>query len=150
VWTDALLAYAHLAAVLTWAVFLTSQTALLRPQWFNAAALERLVRVERIASGAALAVLLTGLARLAFGAKGGWAWSQPLLWAKLAMFAFMAAEGWQAGAQLRRWRGDAAAGAGLPADQAVDALRRRVFRAAHLMVVAPLAAVLLARGVLTL
>jgi putative membrane protein len=148
-WTDALLAYAHLAAVLTWTVFLTSQTALLRPAWFNAAALDRLVRVERIASGAALAVLLTGLARLAFGPKGGWAWGQPLLWAKLAMFGLMAIEGLRAGVRLRGWQHAVAGGGALPDAGAVDALRKRVFRAAHLMVIVPLAAVLLARGILT-
>ena len=145
---DALLAYAHILAFLSWAVFLTSQTALLRTDWLNAAVIERLVRVERIASAAALAVLATGLARLAWSPKGGWAWGQPLLWAKLVLFAVMVTAGWRVGQRFRAWQRQLSADGGLPTAADIDRVRRLVMRASHLMVLLPLAGVLLSRGLL--
>ena len=43
---EALLSYAHLLAVLTVVVFMASEAALCRPEWLNAAVVERLVRVQ--------------------------------------------------------------------------------------------------------
>lgn len=67
---ETLLVYTHILAFLSWTVFLTSQTALARPEWINAAVVDRLVRVDRIALAAGAAVLATGLARVAWGAQG--------------------------------------------------------------------------------
>lgn len=147
---EAVLAYVHLLAVLSWVVFLSSSTALARAEWLNAAALQRLATVERVANLAALAVLASGLARMVWGAKGlAWYGAQPLLWAKLALFALMAAAAWRGHGQLRGWLAAHRASGALPPPEAVAAWRRRTMRAAHLMLVIPLAAVLLARGLLT-
>ncbi len=141
---EALLAYLHIGAVLGWVVFLTSQTALLRPEWINAAVLARLQRVGLLANLAALAVLATGLARLGFGLKGAaWYGHQPLLWIKLAVTLALAWQGWRA---TRRYAAWLAAG-GLPPVAELDATRRLVFRVAHWMLIVPVAGVMLARGI---
>ncbi|WP_395701042.1 DUF2214 family protein [Aquabacterium sp.] len=147
---EALLAYAHLLAILSWVVFLTSQTALARAEWLNAAALQRLVLVARIANIAAAAVLATGLARVAWGVKGpAWTLAQPLLWAKLALFALMAIAAWQSTRQIKRWHTDHQRSGALPSAAQITQLRQRLMRATHLMVWLPLLGVLLARGLLT-
>jgi putative membrane protein len=144
--TEALLAYIHLAAMLAMVVFATSQAALLRTEWLNAAVLQRLRVVNRIYLGSLAVLLLSGLLRMTLGVKGlAWYGAQPLLWAKLLGLALLA---WAAVAPHRtyaRW----AAAATLPAPDDVAAVRRRVMRASHAMMLIPLLAVLLARGVLT-
>ena len=46
--SEALLSYFHLASILAMVVFLTSEGALCRPEWFNEAVLKRLQRVDII------------------------------------------------------------------------------------------------------
>ena len=46
--TEALLAYAHFVAILMLVVFVTSEAALCRPEWMNAAVVRRLARVDLI------------------------------------------------------------------------------------------------------
>jgi len=147
---EALLAYGHLAAILSWVVFLSSATALARAEWFNGATLARLGTVHRIAQLAAVATLLTGLARAIWGVKGaGWYWQQPLLLAKLALLVVMVAMAFGVGRRLAQWRREFAADARLPSAQALAEVRRRLMWASHLMVVPPLLGVLLARGIAT-
>lgn len=145
---ESLLAYAHLAAILSMVVFITSQAALCRSEWLNEAALERLVTVERVYRGALLAVLLTGLARTVWGLKGmGWYWHQPMLHAKVTLWLVMAVMAVPPMRAFGRWQQARAAGQGLPAPAEVQRVRRTVMRAAHLMLLVPLAGVLLARGI---
>ncbi|MBS0293363.1 MAG: DUF2214 family protein, partial [Proteobacteria bacterium] len=145
---EALLAYAHIMAFLMLATFMTSETALCRKDWINSAVVHRLVWVNLLTLVSGLLVLLTGLARTWWGVKGpGWYWSQPLLHAKLALLLMMLALALAAGRRYRRWRDALDAGAGMPAEHELRATRRLVMWAAHLMVVVPLLAVLLARGV---
>lgn len=144
--TEALIAYVHLAAVLAMVVFSTSQAALLRPEWLNAAVLQRLRVVDRIYLGCLAALLLSGLLRMTMGIKGlAWYGAQPLLWAKLLGLALLA---WAAVGPHRayaRWSTQAT----LPDTAEVTAVRRSVMRASHAMLLIPLLAVLLARGVFT-
>jgi putative membrane protein len=145
---EAALAYAHLLAILSWVVFIASTTALTREGWFNAAALARLARVDRLAGVAAIAVLISGLARMAWGAKGfGWYLNQPLLWAKLALWLVLVAVGVGASRRIQAWHRARVAGATLPPLAEVAALRRRVVGVSHLLVVIPALAVCLARGI---
>ncbi|MEK8051625.1 DUF2214 family protein [Ideonella sp. DXS22W] len=147
---DTAFAYLHLLAILSWVVFLSSTAALARSEWLNAAALARLGVVDRVAFIAGWLVLATGLARVAASPKGAaWLLAQPLLWAKLALVALMLAAAWHTHAQVRAWLAAHQAGGALPAADAVATLRRRVMRASHLMLVLPLLAVLLARGLFT-
>jgi len=145
---EAALAYLHLIAILTWVVFIASSTALTRPDWLNAAALQRLASVDRLAAVGAVAVLITGLARALWGVKGApWYFEQPLLWGKAALWLAMVAAGVSASRRIQAWQRASASGAGLPAAQDVIAVRRRLMLASHLIVVVPLLAVCLARGI---
>ena len=145
---EAALAYAHLIAVLSWVVFIASSTALARAEWLNAAALARLARVDRIAAIGAIAVLVTGVARVVWGAKGAaWMLEQPLLWGKVVLWLVMVAAGVSASRRIQSWQRTSAGGGGLPASAEVTAVRRRLIVASHVIVLAPLLAVLLARGI---
>lgn len=145
---ESTLAYLHIAAMLGWVVFLTSQTALLRPGWCNAAALSRLATVNRLAHVAAAATLLTGLARALFGIKGvSWYGAQPMLQAKLALMLLMWAGAWTVSRHIVRWHRTVSLGGALPGASALDWARRRLLLVTHLMVLPPLLGVLLARGV---
>ena len=144
---EALLAYAHILAFLTMVVFLSSEAALCRVEWLNEAVVRRLARVDLVYGLSAGAVLLTGLARIYFGAKGSaWYWSQPLLHLKLALFVAIGGLSIRPTLMFLRWRRQLDAGGGLPAEGEVRRARRLVMVQAHLLPLIPLAAVFLARG----
>ena len=145
---ESLLAYAHIMAFLMLATFMTSETALCRPAWINPDVVRRLAWVNLLTLVSGALVLLTGLARIAWGAKGSaWYWQQPLLHAKITLLVMMIALSLLARRRYLVWRRALDAGAGLPVEAEQRATRRLVMWAAHLMVVAPLLAVMLARGV---
>ena len=144
---EALLAYAHFLAILTLVVFISSEAALCRAEWMNAKVVERLGAVDRIYTGAAVAVLLTGVARTWWGVKGtSWYWHQPLLHLKLALFIFVGLMAIKPGTMFARWRRELAATGALPGDVEVRTARKWVMVQAHIIAVIPLAAVFLARG----
>ncbi|KAB2901606.1 MAG: DUF2214 family protein [Burkholderiaceae bacterium] len=146
--TEALLAYAHLLAILTMTVFLASEAALCRAEWFNAAVVERLARVDMIYGASAVAVLATGLARTWWGAKGtAWYWSQPLLHAKVTLFVVIGLMSIVPTMRYLRWRKALRANGTLPDEADIRSTRRMVMVQAHLLALIPLAAVFLARGV---
>ncbi|MEY4416118.1 MAG: hypothetical protein RIQ53_3411 [Pseudomonadota bacterium] len=150
-WTDALLTWLHLSAVLGWAVFMTSCTALLRPDWLNGSALQRLQLTQRLATGAGAATLLTGVLKALLGAKGAaWLLGQPLLGFKLLAALAMVVVCWRAGTPLRRWLARWRSEARQPPAGEVDRLRQRLLRAAHGMLWVTAAGVLLSRGLLAL
>jgi putative membrane protein len=144
---EALLAYAHLLAILTLVVFLASEAALCRPEWLNALTVERLAKVDGIYGLASGLVLVTGLARVFMGAKGsGWYWSNPLLWTKLGLFAVIALVSIKPTITFIRWRKQLRASGALPSEAEVRATRKLVMVQAHIIPFIPLAAVFLARG----
>ena len=144
---EALLAYAHILAFLTMVVFLASEAALCRVAWLNAAVVQRLARIDLIYGIAALAVLLTGLARITWGVKGAaWYWSHPLLHVKLTLFVVLALLSIGPTRAFRRWRREWQAGGALPPEAQITAARKLVMWQAHLLPLIPLAAVFLARG----
>lgn len=148
---ESLLAYLHIAAILTIVVFMTSLAALCRPLWFNADVVRRLKRVEQIYWGAWIAVFATGLARMVWGVKGfAWYAEQPLLWLKIVLFVVIALLTLPTMRALARWRRALGATGALPETAQIDAARRWVMIAAHLFLLIPLAAVFLARGVGTI
>ena len=67
---ESVLAFAHLLAIFTLVVFISSEAALCRVEWLNAKVVERLAVVDRIYGIAAVAVLVTGIARTWWGVKG--------------------------------------------------------------------------------
>jgi putative membrane protein len=147
---EALLAGLHILAILSLVVFLSSQAALCRTEWMNAAVVRRLSRLDVIYGMTAVAVLLTGLARTWWGMKGlGWYWGQPLLHVKFGLFVVIGLISIKPTLTYRRWVKALDGGAGLPSDAEVRATRRLVMIQAHLLMLIPIAAVMLARGVLT-
>ena len=144
---EAILAYAHLLAILTLVVFIASEAALCRPEWFNAQVVERLAKVDRIYGIASLAVLVTGLLRTWLGAKGmGWYWTNPLLHIKLTLFIVVGLLSIKPTLMFIRWRRELRATGALPAEPQIRLARRLVMVQAHLIALIPLAAVFLARG----
>lgn len=145
---EAWLAYAHFAAILTLVVFLTSEAALCRSEWLNAAVVQRLVRVDTIYLFATLAVLATGLARTLFGIKGAaWYWHQPLLHLKLTLFVVIALMSVRSTLAFRRWLRELERDGRLPAEAEVRTVRRWIMVQAHVLMLIPLAAAMLARGI---
>jgi putative membrane protein len=145
---ESLLAYAHFTAILTMVVFLSSEAALCRVAWLNAEVVRRLVRVDLIYGLSALAVLLTGGLRTWLGMKGThWYWTQPMLHVKLGLFVLIAILSIKPTLSYLRWRRTLEATGALPDPAEITAVRRRVMVQAHLLVLIPLAAAMLARGV---
>lgn len=145
---ESLLAYAHFIAILTLVVFLSSEAALCRVEWMNAEVVRRLARVDFIYMLAAMAVLATGLARTAWGAKGGmgWYWGQPLLHLKVTLFVVIGLMSIKPTRTFLRWNKALKDSGTLPAADEVRAARRWILIQAHLLVLIPLVAVFLARG----
>ena len=144
---EALLAYAHLLAILTMVTFVASEAALCRPEWLNAAVVERLAKVDMIYGISAGAVLLTGLARTWWGVKGSsWYWTNGLLHLKLAMFVAIGLLSIKSTRMFLRWRRELRAGGTLPDDTQVRTARKWVMVQAHILAAIPLVAVFLARG----
>lgn len=147
---ESALSYFHLVALFTMVVFMASETALCRTEWMNPAVVHRLVRLDSIYLVAALCVLLAGLARTVWGVKGlGWYWSQPLLHLKLTVLVVIAWISVKPTFAFRRWRRVLLATGALPDPAEVRATRRWIMISTHLIGLALLAAVLLARGVWT-
>lgn len=145
---EALLAYLHIAAILMVTVFLTSQAALLRTEWLNEAVVRRLAKVDLVYGIAALLLLATGFARTWWGIKGfGWYWSQPLMHVKVTLFVVIGLMSIVPTLRYRRWVKALNAGQGLPDAGAVRSTRKLVMWEAHLLVLIPIAAVCLARGI---
>ncbi|MDO5692632.1 MAG: DUF2214 family protein [Pseudomonadota bacterium] len=141
------LAFFHISAFLGWIVFASAQAAMCRAEWLNPAGVQRLVRLDAILWIATAAVLLSGLARIYWGAKGSaWYWSNWLLWAKLTLFIVVAVMQIGPARRFRNWRDRLAAGGAMPSDADIRGARRTVMIATHLVAVIPLAAVFLARG----
>lgn len=144
---EATLAALHLLTVLTLVVFLSSQAALCRAEWMNAAVVRRLARLDLIYGIAALALLLTGLARFYWGTKGmTWYVSQPLFHVKMTLFVLAAALSIKPSLTFRRWLRGLAAGQSLPEAQEVATTRRWIMAQAHLVPVIAVIAVFWARG----
>ncbi|MBA2675354.1 DUF2214 family protein [Ramlibacter sp.] len=144
---EAFLAYAHLLAILTLVVFISSEAALCRPEWMNAKVVERLVAVDRVYAGAAIAVLATGLVRTCLGVKGtAWYWGNPLLHVKVALFVVAGLLSIKPTLMFARWRKALRADGSLPPEADVRKARKLVMVQAHIVALIPLAAVFLARG----
>ncbi|MFT4241855.1 MAG: DUF2214 family protein [Acidovorax sp.] len=146
--TEALLAYAHILAILMTVTFLASEAALCRKEWINPAVVERLARVDLLYGISAMALLATGLARTWWGMKGaGWYWSQPLLHVKVTLFVVIGLMSIGPTVRFLRWRKQLRATGALPSDIDVRNTRRLVMIEVHLLALIPLLAVFLARGV---
>ena len=144
---EAILAALHLVAILTFVVFLSSQAALCRIEWLNAAVVERLVRLDVIYGAAALVMIGSGLARLLWGIKGvSWYVSQPLFHIKITIVVVMAILSIWPSIMFRRWRRNLQASGALPDELEVKKVRRLVMIQSHVLPVVAVIAVFWARG----
>ena len=144
---EAILAALHLVAILTFVVFLSSQAALCRTEWMNAAVVERLVRLDVIYGAAALVMIGSGLARLLWGIKGvSWYVSQPLFHIKITIVVVMAILSIWPSIMFRRWRRNLQASGALPDELEVKKVRRLVMIQSHVLPVVAVIAVFWARG----
>jgi putative membrane protein len=144
---EAILAYLHLLAILTMVVFISSEAALCRVQWLNAAVVERLAKVDLVYGIAAIMVLATGVARTVWGVKGtSWYWTNPLLHVKLTLFIIVGVISIFPTMTYFRWRKALRATGALPAEADILKTRKLVMIQAHLIALIPLVAVFLARG----
>ena len=144
---EATLAYLHILAILTMVVFISSEAALCRVQWLNAAVVERLAKVDMVYGIAAIAVLATGIARTWWGMKGtAWYWTNPLLHVKLGLFIIVGVLSIFPTLTYFRWRKTLRATGKLPDEADIRKTRKLVMVQAHLIALIPLVAVFLARG----
>ena len=144
---ETVLACLHLLAILTMVVFLSSEAALCRNEWMNAAVVQRLARLDLIYGIAAGVVLATGLARLFLGTKGvTWYVSQPLFHLKMTLFVVAVLLSFKPTAVFRRWLRQLRDNGALPAAAQVQATRKWVMWQAHLIPVIAAVAVFYARG----
>ncbi|SCC94175.1 conserved membrane hypothetical protein [Thiomonas sp. X19] len=146
---ESLLAYAHISAILLLAVFLTSKTALMRPEMIEGrkSVLDRLLRLDDWLWGSFCAVGATGLAYMVWGAKGwGWYVTNPLLWSKVGFFLLMVGMSIRASLNLRHWTRECRLGGRFPSDDAIRRQRRWLMWQSHVMIVIPLFGALLAYG----
>ena len=137
----------HLVAILTAVVFLSSEAALCRAEWMNAAVVRRLARLDMIYGLAALALLLTGIARIVWGAKGmTWYVSQPLFHLKMLLFCVAAILSLRPTFTIRKWLKALDVAGTLPQPEAVRAVRTWIMVQAHIIPVIAVIAVFWARG----
>lgn len=145
--TESLLASLHLLALLAVIVFQTSQTALCRAEWVNAAVVRRMVVLDNLFVASAAVLLLSGVARLLWGIKGlQWYVSQPLYHLKMTLLCIMVVLAVRASLTIRRWRRMLDVGGTLPDATALQRVRRLLMWQMHIMPVVVVVAVFWTRG----
>lgn len=144
---EALLASLHIVAILALVVFSSSQAALCRPQWMNAAVVRRLLRLDWIYLGALVFLLLTGIGRVVWGIKG-WQWyvGQPLFHIKMTLVLLIIAIAAYPSLAMRRWARRLEATGALPSVEEQHRVRRAIMLHTHIMPVVAVVAVFWARG----
>ncbi|EJE49021.1 putative membrane protein [Acidovorax sp. CF316] len=144
---EAVLAALHLVAILTLVVFLSSQAALCRVEWLNAAVVERLARLDAIYAASAMVLVATGLARVFFGVKGmSWYISQPMFHLKITLVVAIAIVSIFPTIAFRRWLRQLRNDGKLPDAAEVSRVRRLVMVQAHVIPIVAVIAVFWARG----
>lgn len=144
---EAFLASVHLVAVLALVVFLSSQAALCRTEWMSEAVVRRLAKLDLIYVIAALALLLTGVARVVWGIKGvTWYVSQPLFHLKMLLVVVAALVALRPMFTIRRWLKTLNAAGTLPQPESVRLVRKWIMVQAHMIPVIAVIAVYWARG----
>lgn len=125
--TDLILAILHHLAIVTLIVLLAFEFALLRPG-LTSDTLRRLSRVDAGYGAAAALVIVVGVSRVIWGAKGAdFYLSNPWFWAKMASFLCIGLLSIPPTLALLKWRRAARLDAAfLPADGEVARLRRFV------------------------
>jgi putative membrane protein len=144
---EAFLASLHMVAILTLVVFLSSEAALCRSEWMNEAVVRRLAKLDLIYGITALVLLLTGIARIVWGAKGvTWYVSQPLFHLKVLLFVVAAVLSLRPTFTIRKWLKALNVAGSLPQPESVRFVRKWIMVQAHIIPVIAVIAVYWARG----
>jgi putative membrane protein len=145
---DALLAYFHFTAIFVLFAFLTAEAMVLRNAP-DAATIRLLARIDLWYLGAIAVTLVSGLARLFWGAKGVEFYiANPAFHGKMLMFVLVAVLAIVPARMFLRWSRQLIANAVyVVAPDEVRRARRFVMIELHLAALLPLAAVLMARGI---
>ena len=141
------LASLHIVAILAMVVFSSSQAALCREEWLNAAVVRRLLRLDWIFLTAVALLLLSGVARVVWGIKG-WQWyvGQPLFHVKMTLVLLTLLIVTRPSLTIRRWVRTLDASGALPGAQEINRVRRAIMLHTHVMPVIAVVAVFWARG----
>lgn len=144
---ESLLASLHILAVLGVVVFGSSQAALCRAEWMNAAVVRRLQRLDGIFLWALGFLLLSGAARVIWGIKG-WQWyvGQPLFHLKMSLVLILVGVALYPSVQIRRWARTLHDSGALPNAQALQRTRRAIMLHTHLVPLVTVVAVFWTRG----
>jgi len=147
-WSDALLAYLHYISIFTMIVFLTAEAVVLRPG-MTPEIRQRLARYDAVFGFAALAVLVTGLLRVFYGAKGyAFYVHNPVFHLKVGLFILVGLLSIPPTLTILRWKKQGKTLPDfVPTPSEIAKTRRWVMIESHLIVFIPLAAVLMARGI---
>lgn len=146
---DATFAALHYLSIILLVVFLSAEAVLCKPEYINAVTIRRLGIYDLLYFAFAMAALATGLARVFWGVKGAAFYADSIFfWAKLAAFALIGLMSLPPTLAFIRWRKrlkqDANA---LPSHDEIRGARRWVLREAHVLVLLPIFAVLMARKI---
>jgi len=147
-WLDALLAYLHYISIFTLIVFLTAEAVVLRPD-MTPEIRHRLARYDAVFGFAALAVLITGLLRVFYGAKGyAFYVHNPVFHVKVGLFILVGLMSIVPTINILRWKKQGKTLPNfVPTPAEIAKTRRWVMIESHLIIIIPLAAVLMARGI---
>lgn len=146
--TDLILAILHHLLVFALFSIFAVQMALVRPG-LRASTVSRLARLDGAYGGIALAVIIVGFARAIFGLKG-WDYYSTywVFWAKVGAFLLVGLLSVPPTLRFRRWLGAAKADAGyIVPDDEVGAVRTWLGREGLVLLLIPILAAMLARGV---
>ena len=147
-WLDALLAYLHYISIFTLIVFLTAEAVVLRPDT-TPEIRKRRARYDAVFGFAALAVLITGLLRVFYGAKGyAFYVHNPVFHVKVGLFILVGLMSIVPTINILRWKKQGKTLPDfVPTPSEIAKTRRWVMVESHLIIFIPLAAVLMARGI---
>jgi putative membrane protein len=145
---DATLAALHYVLIFLLIVFLAAEAILCKPEFINAAVVRRLGIYDFLYFGFAMAALATGLARVFFGVKRAAFYANSyFFWAKIATFVLIGLMSIPPTLAFARWRKRFKQNAhALPTPEEVTRVRKWVLREAHMLVLLPIFAALMARG----
>lgn len=146
-WLDALLAYLHFISIFILFAYLIAEAVAIKGA-LDAEAIRRLARSDIIYFGAAMAVLVTGMLRLGFGAKGAdYYLSWWPIYAKLGTFVLIAVISITPTLAFLRWKRAVGSDPSwkVPPDEQRK-MRRLIAVELHLAALIPVFAVIMARG----
>ncbi|KAF7961759.1 DUF2214 family protein [Cupriavidus basilensis] len=146
--TDALLAFFHFLAIFVLITLMAAEAVALRPD-LTPATVRRLSIYDGVYFLSAMAVLATGLLRLFYGAKGvDFYLHNPWFHAKVTVFVVIALCSLPPTFAIARWRKQSRRLPDfVPPPSEVKKARRWVMIEAHLLILLPLCAVMMARGI---